>query len=96
MKYITNVSVDEITECPSYAQTYEKTKKAKILNYLKRFKATGFTTQPVIDAFTGKKAASCDNGYTDGEYRWYESEIYYFEKYDLALKQDFIDHVLAK
>ena len=24
------------------------------------------------------------------------SEIYHFEKYDLALKQDFIDHVLAK
>ena len=55
-----------------------------------------FTSAPVIDIFTDKEVKSADNGYSDSEYIWRESEIYYFEKYNLKLNDDFIKYVLNK
>ena len=72
---------------------YVASDKDKVLNYLKKFKASLFTSEPVIDVFTGKKVADADNGYTDGKYTWFESEVHYFEHYDLKLNEDFLESV---
>ena len=95
MKYITDILVDKIAEDDkeSIRAEYVASDKDKVLNYLKKFKASLFTSEPVIDVFTGKKVADADNGYTDGKYTWFESEVHYFEHYDLKLNEDFLESV---
>lgn len=95
MKYITDILVDEMVkeDKESIHAEYAASDKDKVLSYLKKFKASLFTSEPVIDVFTGKKVAAADNGYTDGKYRWFESEVYYFEHYNLKLNEDFLELV---
>lgn len=94
--YITDVLVDKLS--PNNQQglgvQYRAEEKERILSWLKRFEAWAFTSAPVVDVFTGETVADADNGYTDGKYTWYESEIYYFEKYNLKLRRDFIEHIV--
>lgn len=96
MKYVTDISVDKLigVEAEKIRSVYAETEKEKILEYFSRFDPVLFTSQPVIDAFTGERVGAADNGYSDGEYTWYKSEIYYFQHYNLKLHKDFIDHVL--
>lgn len=68
----------------------------KVLRYLKSFAPCKFTSAPVVDVVTGEKVADADNGFTDGEYTWYVSEVYYFERYRLPLNKHFLDHVLMR
>lgn len=70
--------------------------KNKILKYLKSFDDVAFTSAPAIDKFTSIQVLDADNAKTDTEYIWNYSDIYHFEKYDLKLSDDFINHVLAK
>lgn len=95
MKYITDVPVEETVKKIGRITNahYSKKEKNHILNYLKQFDASLFTSTPVIDVLSGEQVYDADNGYTDGTYTWYQSEIYYFERYDLALSPDFIDHI---
>lgn len=65
-----------------------------ILSYLKKFSPSLFTSEPFVDVFSGKTIRDADNGYSDGEYVWYDSDIYYFEHYNLKLDEAFIDYVL--
>lgn len=67
--------------------------KYKILEYLKRFDDWAFTSQPVYDIYSGEKVSDADNAKTDGVYTWYQSEIYYFEKYNLHLNDEFIHYI---
>lgn len=96
VKYITDILTNKIAgmAIDDIRSDYAEAEKNKILGYLKRFDAVAFTSQPVVDAFTGQKVAAADNGYTDGVYTWYKSEMYYFEQYNLKLRKDFIDYVL--
>lgn len=96
MLYITDILVDKLlaTGNNSYSSDYGETEKNKIVDYLKKFKASLFTSDPVVDIFTGAVVADADNGYTDGRYTWFKSEVYYFEKYNLKLNKDFIEYVL--
>ena len=93
MKYITDILVDKMVrnDMESISAEYDASEKAKVLNYLKKFKASLFTTEPVIDVFTGRQVADADNGYTDGNYTWFESEVHYFEHYDLKLNKEFFE-----
>ena len=70
--------------------------KKAIIKYLKSFDVSAFTSQPVYDILTGEEVFCADNAHTDGVYTWYESEIYYFETYNLKLSKEFIEYVLAK
>ena len=96
MKYVTDIPVDKLkgVAAEKIRSVYAETEKKKILEYFGRFDPVLFTSQPVIDAFTGEQVAEADNGYSDGEYTWYQSEIYYFEHYDMKLHKHFIDHGL--
>ncbi|HAJ96412.1 MAG TPA: hypothetical protein DCO72_01575 [Ruminococcus sp.] len=99
MKFIRNKSVNELTEEEmrvNFSAT-EIDEKQKILKYMKSFsKPFAFTSQPVIDKFTNKETEKINNAFSDGEYTWYVSEIYHFEKYNLILNSDFIEYVLNR
>ncbi len=98
MKYILNYDIDDMSAGALKKQFMDNpvSNKNEILKYMKSLSPSIFTSAPVIDIFTDKEVKSADNGYTDGEYRWHESEIYYFEKYNLKLNDDFIEYVLNK
>lgn len=98
MKYIVDYDIDDLgkDELRKKFLSCSITDKDKILNYMKSFQPILFTSAPVTDVFTNVEVKVADNGYTDNEYTWYESEIYYFEKYNLKLNDDFIEYVLNK
>lgn len=96
MKYITDIMVSDLANMAikSARADYSDAEKKRVMDYFDKFDASLFTSAPVIDVFTGKQVADADNGYSDGEYTWYQSEIYYFEHYGLKLRKDFVDHVM--
>ena len=94
MKYITDIiNMKKVGESKLLGACYSHAEKEMLLAYMNRFEPHLFTTEPVTDIFTGEKVADADNGFSDGEFTWYVSEIYYFRKYDLAVSEEFIDHV---
>ena len=73
--------------------------KEAILHYLKSAQLYAYGTGILTDAFSKEpvsKVERYNNSYSDGEYEWYDSEIYHFEKYNLKLNNDFIQHVLNR
>lgn len=98
MKFIRNKSVNKLTK-EEFADNFGIAIKDKtqILKYLQSFnEPSAYTSQPVIDKFTGKELERVNNAFSDGVYTWYVSEIYHFEKYNLKLNDDFVEYVLAK
>lgn len=72
-------------------------KKEEILKYLNSFLPCCATTGRVYDNIMEKELEwKCDAGYCDGIYYWEETDIYHFEKYNMPLKQEFIEHCLNK
>lgn len=97
-KFITDIDINKLSEEQLKNLISEQPVKNKdiILSYLKKFPYSAFTSQPVFDKFSGEEVFFADNAHTDGMYTWYESEIYHFDKYNLKLNNDFIEHVLNK
>lgn len=98
MKYLLEKPIEKMTE-DEFAMIIGKTpipEKQIVLSYLRSYPWCSFTSEPGRDRITSQKICEADNARTDGEYRWYESEIYHFEKYNLRLNDDFIKHILAK
>lgn len=94
---ITDVNIDkkaELEKTDSF-RAYTDEEKKKIGDYLTRTPCA-YTTQPVIDLLTGEKPGGIDDMISDGVYTWYVGEVYYFKKYGLRLKQEFIDYVMQK
>ncbi len=98
MKYIIDFDIDEISaeNLKKYCSEITINDKQKIVTYLKETPLSAFTSSPVIDVFTGKEVYAADNAHSDSIYCWYESEIYYFEKYNLQLKPEFIEYICKK
>lgn len=98
MKYITDIDVDEIgkNRDAEFQRQYDRSEKRVILEYLKSFRPYILTTAPAEDPFTHEQVEEADFGYSDGEYTWYETEIYCFEKYDLALTDEFLAYIRKK
>ena len=68
-----------------------------ILRYLKSFIPEFATSRVVYDEILHQNIEEYyDVGYFDGVYSWDERDIYHFEKYNMQLKQSFIDYVLTK
>lgn len=84
------------SELKSNISNQEIPNKEIILKYMQSFDKCAFTSQPVIDRVTGEKFNCANDARTDGIYRWYEYEIYHFEKYNLKLNDDFIQHILNR
>lgn len=77
---------------------YTVEEKKKLSAYMwDRKHLFGASTKRFADRVTGETVNSvCLLLYEDGEYKWNSSEAYHFEKYDLALFDEFIQHVLEK
>ena len=75
-------------------KTYAKEEKNILVDYLKNrgelFEAGGYVKDIVSDSFVKIE----DGGYRDGEYEWSTQDIYHIEKYDAAVRDDFLSHVL--
>lgn len=76
---------------------YSETDKTKIKEYmLKRKFVSAASTKKVYDAIAKANDENyCCVYYSDGKYEWNSAEIMYFEKYNLKLNDDFIQHVLS-
>lgn len=72
--------------------------KHLILNYFHEFDNTyTVVTCAATDYITGKKIGSESiKTYNDGVYVWTNEEVFLFNKYDLKLNDDFIQHILTK
>lgn len=71
--------------------------KKKILSYMKAFnEPCGCCPGYIYDPVQKKELDELENQFTDGKYIWYSSWLYYFEKYDLRLNPDFIQHVFEQ
>ena len=77
-------------------RNYQSGEKQAILRYLRQFEPCWFTTAPAADPFSGEQVKETNFGYSDGEYTWYESQIYCLEKYDLALTDEFLTYIRKK
>ena len=96
MKYLLSKPIRKMTieEFESNLVSYTEPVKKIVLRYLKSFEQCSFTSEPVRDVYSKEIVASADNARSDGVYRWYNSEIYHFEKYNLKINDDFIQYVL--
>lgn len=71
--------------------------KNDILNYFKQHNAVhAVITCLATDYVTNKTLTNNIECFDDGMYYWTSEEIYHFEKYDLKLNDDFINHVLSQ
>lgn len=69
--------------------------KAKILSYLKNHTSNAaYASSTIIDLVTKEDTQLPEVAYNDGEYLWSSTLVYHFEKYNLKLDDDFIQHVL--
>lgn len=77
---------------------YSKDNKDAIKKYMcKRDFVTAASTKKVYDAIAKTTDENyCCVYYSDGKYEWNSAEIMYFEKYNLKLNDNFIQHVLNK
>ena len=98
MMYAFNVSLSHIKveELEQYISKNAIPKKEKILIYMKSEESYCVSSGNVIDVFTNEDTGIIKEGFKDAEYIWNSEMIYYFEKYNLILRNDFIDHVLKK
>lgn len=68
--------------------------KEEVLEYMKSFKSSAVVAGiPLIDKIAKEQTDVPMNTFNDGEYYWTSREIYYLDKYDLELKQEFVDKV---
>lgn len=68
-----------------------------ILEYFASIKPEFFTTVRVKDMVTDTIVEKfCNSRYSNDKYCWDETDIYHFEKYNMPLKQEFIEYVLSK
>ena len=68
--------------------------KAKILRYLKNGEAGAMSPGYLYDRVNRETILRNPVCYNDGKYAWRSDLIYYYEKYNVDLPEDFIKHVL--
>lgn len=82
---------------PSMKLSMEKNEysgKKAIINYLKNGNVHMASASLIKDVFTGENAGGYKLFMDDGIYSWCSSLIYYVDKYNLRLPEDFETHVL--
>lgn len=70
--------------------------KSYIVNYLKSGRVSSASPSIVYDIISGEKINQHLEMLNDGKYAWRSDTIYYFEKYNMKLSDEFIDHVLSR
>lgn len=75
-------------------RAYKKDEKANIIRYMSSF-APFCVAGLIFDCITGKFTKDEAIGYTDGYYVWSSTDIYHIKKYDAAVTDDFLRHVMS-
>ena len=75
---------------------YEKNTKDLLLKYMKNRGELCVAGGFVDDVVTGKTVRIEDGGYRDDQFEWSDQDTYHIEKYDAAVTDEFLDHVLKK
>jgi hypothetical protein len=70
--------------------------KEKVIKYMKECKITAVAPARVTDLINPEMKISELCMMTDGKYEWRSDVIYYVEKYDMELPEEFIQHVLNR
>lgn len=65
-----------------------------VLRYLKNGKKGACAAGRAIDFISGEVIPGALCCYTDGKYGWRSDTIFYFEKYNLKLEDEFLSYVL--
>ncbi len=65
-------------------------KKYIILRYLKAVKPYIVGVFALRDVVTGKLYSTCCCNYKEGDWEWTDSDVYYFEKYNVPLNEEFV------
>lgn len=92
------ITPTRINNDPSLFSTfqYDSNTKKRLIDYMRSINpssAGGY----VEDVFQDDIETSIpDVGYEDEEFFWSEQDIYFIEKYNLAVEKDFLDHVINK
>lgn len=68
--------------------------KDKILDYMKNSEIIAASPAIITDVVNNKNKISELYIMTDGTYEWRSDVIYYVEKYDMELPEDFIKHII--
>lgn len=93
-RHISNVS-DKILKSGNFpTREYSDDEKTKIMKVLSESEVFAYTTAAAYDYKTGDMIAENDNMSTDGVWCWDVETMHYFEKYNLALSEDFISGVV--
>jgi len=66
--------------------------ESKIIKYLKSGIPTATSMSIITDLFDDKKRVST-TAYTDTEWHWHDTLIYYVENYHYKISDDFIEHM---
>lgn len=74
----------------------ESPNKDKILRYLRNGKVIAAAAGVARDIFTGERIDGEFLLFSDDKYEWSTEIVHYYDKYNLALPQDFIDNVMSK
>lgn len=98
MKYAINIDVSKKSkeDFLKLCTKNEIENKDYVLKYMKSAKVDAYSTAYVFDVVNNDETTIDEVLYSDGNYLWSSSWIYYFEKYNLKLNDDFIEHVLSK
>ena len=67
--------------------------KDKILSHLRSGDIVAAAAGRALDIITGTRIPDEWVIFTDGEYQWDTSLIYHFDKYNILLPDEFIEHV---
>ena len=90
--------LDKDNKYPSIKELINKPikEKEKVIKYMKKCKVVAVAPAIVRDIINpnNKIAELCLM--TDGKYEWRSDIIYYVEKYDMELPEEFIQHVLSQ
>lgn len=73
----------------------QNSEKARILKFLCSFNPVS-VTGIISDFQTGEWTKQENLDFEDGDFYWSSSDIYHFDKYNLKLNDDFIQHVLNR
>lgn len=70
-------------------------RKAEILDFMLKQVGDGLCASKVYDHITGERTNITERMYFFKEYAWTETDMYHFEKYDMELKESFLEEVFA-
>ena len=94
MKYAIG-GLTRFSENPSIFKTmdYSVNQKTAILDYMESFNPDSVAGY-IDDCKTGKRVNQTNAGYNDGEFYWSDQDVYHVRKYNAAVSDEFIDHVM--